>query len=256
MLISYMRRTHASLLTLITTHARAMTTTCRNVDWRWLETTPSTMDAAKHLLKERGDNDSRPLAVATAHQTKGRGTRGRSWTDDGRGNVALTVAFPSEIPLTPVTLLPLRVGTLVIDALNDSRLSLKWPNDVLLEGGKVAGILVESDGDAIFVGVGVNVASVPEVPSSGSDRGRRAAKVGGDAVAIARSIADGLGVWSQGEDDATKVITDWSARADWTAELELRETGERVRPVRLLPDGRLRVRGADGERNLVADYLL
>ena len=75
-------------------------------------------------------------------------------------------------------------------------------------------------------------------------------------MAIARSIADGLGVWSQGRDDATKVITDWSARADWTADLELRETGERVKPVRLLPDGRLRVRGAAGERDLVADYLL
>ena len=168
----------------------------------------------------------------------------------------MTVAFPSEIPLKPITLLPLRVGTVVIDALNDSRLSLKWPNDVLLEGGKVAGVLVESDGAAIFVGVGVNVASAPEVPSSGPDRGRRAAKIPGDAVAIARRIADGLGVWSQGRDDATKVITDWSARADWTAELELRETGERVRPVRLLPDGRLQVRGAAGERALVADYLL
>jgi BirA family biotin operon repressor/biotin-[acetyl-CoA-carboxylase] ligase len=256
MLIKYMRRTHASLLTLITTQTRAMTTTCRNVDWRWLETTPSTMDAAKDLLKERGAADARPLAVATAHQTKGRGTRGRSWTDDGRGNVALTVAFPAPIPLKPVTLLPLRVGTLVIDALNDSRLSLKWPNDVLLEGGKVAGILVESDGDALFVGIGLNVASAPAVPSAGPDRGRRAAKIPGDAFAIAQSIADGLGAWSQGRDDATSVITDWSARADWTAEWELRETGELVKPVRLLPDGRLRVRGAGGERDLVADYLL
>ena len=255
MLISLMRRTHTLFLATIT-QTRAMTTTCRNVDWRWLETTPSTMDAAKELLKERGDNDSRPLAVATAHQTKGRGTRGRSWTDDGRGNVALTVAFPAPIPLTPVTLLPLRVGTVVIDALNDSRLSLKWPNDVLLDGGKVAGILVESDGEAIHVGIGVNIASFPEVPSAGSDRGRRAAKVGGDAVAIAQRIADGLGAWSQGRDDAMNVITDWSARADWTADLELRETGERVRPVRLLPDGRLQVRGAAGERALVADYLL
>ena len=256
MLTTLMRRTHASLLTLITTQTRAMTTTCRNVDWRWLETTPSTMDSAKELLKERDTNDARPLAVATAHQTKGRGTKGRTWTDDGRGNVALTVAFPSEIPLKPVTLLPLRVGTVVIDALNDSRLSLKWPNDVLLEGGKVAGILVESDGDVIVVGIGVNVASVPTVPSSGPDRGRRAAKVGGDAVSIARRIADGLGVWSRSADDAMSVISDWSARADWTADLELRETGERVKPVRLLPDGRLRVRGAAGERDLVADYLL
>ena len=66
MLISLMRRTHTLFLATIT-QTRAMTTTCRNVDWRWLETTPSTMDAAKELLKERGDNDSRPLAVATAH---------------------------------------------------------------------------------------------------------------------------------------------------------------------------------------------
>ena len=168
----------------------------------------------------------------------------------------MTVAFPAPIPLKPITLLPLRVGTVVIDALNDSRLSLKWPNDVLLEGGKVAGILVESDGDAIFVGVGVYIASAPAVPATGPDRGRRAAKIGGDAVAIARSIADGLGAWSQGRDDAMNVITDWSARADWTADLELRETGERVKPVRLLPDGRLKVRGAAGERALVADYLL
>ena len=75
-------------------------------------------------------------------------------------------------------------------------------------------------------------------------------------MAIAQRIADGLGAWSQGRDDAMNVITDWSARADWTADLELRETGERVKPVRLLPDGRLQVRGADGERALVADYLL
>ena len=168
----------------------------------------------------------------------------------------MTVAFPSEIPLAPITLLPLRVGTVVIDALNDSRLSLKWPNDVLLEGGKVAGILVESDGDAIYVGVGVNVASAPAVPSAGPDRGRRAAKIPGDAVAIAQSIADGLGIWSESVDDAARVITDWSARADWAADLELRETGELVKPVRLLPDGRLKVRGAGGERDLVADYLL
>ena len=105
MLTKYMRRTHASLLTLITTQTRAMTTTCRNVDWRWLETTPSTMDSAKELLAERDTNDARPLAVATAHQTSGRGTRG-SWTDDGRGNVA-DRRVSSTIPLAPITLLPL-----------------------------------------------------------------------------------------------------------------------------------------------------
>ena len=236
--------------------ARAMTHTCAHVDWRWLASTPSTMDAARQLLKARGNEDKRPLAVATAHQTAGRGTRGRAWNDDGKGNVALTVAFPSAVPLKPLTLLPLRIGTLVVEALGDANLTLKWPNDVLLHKQKVAGVLVESDGAAIFVGIGVNVASAPMVPNTGPDRGRPAGNVAGDAVEIAQRIADALGAWTLQTDDAAAVVWDWSKYVDWNQTVELRETGERVTPVKLLPDGRLRVQGAGGGRDLVADYLL
>jgi len=236
--------------------ARAMARTCAHVDWRWLASAPSTIDAAKRLLRDRGNEDTRPLAVATAHQTAGRGTKGRAWHDDGQGNVALTVAFSSPIPLTPLTLLPLRIGTLVVEALGDANLTLKWPNDVLLDKKKVAGVLVESDGTALYMGIGVNVASAPTVPKTGPDRGRPAGNVAGDAVEIAQSIADALGAWTLQPDDAAAVVRDWSKHVDWNQTVELRETGERVTPVKLLPDGRLRVQGAGGERDLVADYLL
>jgi hypothetical protein len=80
--------------------------------------------------------------------------------------------------------------------------------------------------------------------------------VAGDAVEIAQSIADALGAWTLQPDDAAAVVRDWSKHVDWNQTVELRETGERVTPVKLLPDGRLRVQGAGGERDLVADYLL
>lgn len=55
------------------------------------------------------------------------------------------------------------------------RVSLKWPNDVLLGGGKVAGVLIEAELPFLLVGIGVNVRHKPDVPQEGPDRGRQAA---------------------------------------------------------------------------------
>lgn len=54
-------------------------------------------------------------------------------------------------------------------------MSLKWPNDVLLGGSKVAGVLIEAELPFLLVGIGVNVRNKPEVPQNGPDRGRPAA---------------------------------------------------------------------------------
>lgn len=134
--------------------------TCDAFEWHWLPSTTSTQDATKELLKARSkDCGGRPLAVATAHQTAGRGTRGRVWKDDGSGNVALTVALKMKAsPLSPITLVPLRVGVEIarvlqrtLDGHRDCQVSLKWPNDVLLNGKKVSGVLIEGDGDDLLV---------------------------------------------------------------------------------------------------------
>ena len=255
----------------------AQAQSCDAFEWHWLRETKSTQDAAKQILKQRvvgnsNGHDGKHVAVATAHQTAGRGTRGRTWKDDGRGNVALTVALDMRhLPLKPVTLVPLRVGVevarVLADHLEDApgcAVSLKWPNDVLLNGKKVCGVLIEADGDALLVGVGINVATHPDVPQAGPERGREATSLAAcgatsaDAEAIAKDLATHLSTWADGVDDAPTLVAHWSHFVDWSLPLTLRDTSEVVSPVRLLPDGRLRVRPAAGgpERDLVAEYLL
>lgn len=216
------------------------------------------MDEARRLLREKAG----PLAVAAGRQTKGRGTRGRTW-HDGAGNVMVTVAVPRSVPVT-LSLVPLRVGTIVRSVLEDMGCAptLKWPNDVLLDGGKLAGTLIEMENDFLMIGVGVNVRDAPTVPSEGDDRGRRAVSLAAcgvtpEAAGLARDIATAIFEWAGRDEDAT-VVEDWSRYADWTTPLTLRDTDEAVQPLRLLPDGRLLVRDlASGtDRELVADYLL
>jgi BirA family biotin operon repressor/biotin-[acetyl-CoA-carboxylase] ligase len=77
----------------------------------------------------------------------------------------------ASLPLQPVTLVPLRVGTLIHGVLKrqlppdcELPLFLKWPNDILLGEGKLSGMLLEVDAGHLLVGIGVNLNSVPDVP--------------------------------------------------------------------------------------------
>jgi BirA family biotin operon repressor/biotin-[acetyl-CoA-carboxylase] ligase len=102
-------------------------------------------------------------AVLTAeYQTSGRGRQGRSWHT--RPGAALTFSVllrPAAVPQSARGWLPLLTGVAVVRALRAvaglEAAALKWPNDVLVDGAKLAGILAEQAGDAIVVGVGLNV---------------------------------------------------------------------------------------------------
>ena len=101
-------------------------------------------------------------------QTAGRGRQGRDWFD-GSGNfmgstiVRLGPRDPAPASLALVT--GLAVYEAVLPLLSDpSRLSLKWPNDLIIGGAKLAGILLEREGEAIVVGIGVNLAAAPDLP--------------------------------------------------------------------------------------------
>jgi BirA family biotin operon repressor/biotin-[acetyl-CoA-carboxylase] ligase len=110
-----------------------------------------------------------PALVVARHQTAGKG-RGRNqwWSDDG----ALTFSVlldPAELGISPASWPQVSLATAVAicDALHDqapqAACAVKWPNDVLIDGGKVSGILIESPGgaapakDRLVVGIGVNV---------------------------------------------------------------------------------------------------
>ena len=221
----------------------------------WKDEVDSTMDEAKRMLPR-----TEPFAVAAGVQTKGRGTRGRTWTD-GDGNAKVTIALPA-IHLAPLTLLPLRIGTLVHGVLapyvKDQKLTLKWPNDILLDQKKLAGTLIEMDNDVLLVGIGVNLKTAPEVPSDGPETGRPSIGLGAvDPKLLSQQLADAVFRWAATDDSGASVVADWSSLTDWSSTLKLRDDGSDVRPLSLLDDGRLRVAPRDGpERILVAEYLL
>ena len=131
---------------------------------------PSTADLCASRA-EAGEPEG--LAILARQQTAGHGTRGRSWAG-AAGNLFLSVLLRPGGPAREASQWSLLAGVALAEALAahlpDAALALKWPNDVLLHGGKVAGILVESAADArgdliwLSIGLGANLAVAPSVP--------------------------------------------------------------------------------------------
>ena len=101
-------------------------------------------------------------------QVAGRGRQGRVWSD-GYGNfMGSTVVRPGPGD-PPAASLSLLAGLALYEALAPicpatSQPMLKWPNDLLVDGAKLSGILLEGEGEVIVVGIGVNLAHAPHVP--------------------------------------------------------------------------------------------
>ena len=112
-----------------------------------LEEVGSTQDLALQEASVRT-----PVVVVAHRQTAGRGRAGAGWDTAPRA-VAVSVAFR---PMTAATPLSLVAGVAARRVLGE-RVSLKWPNDVLLGDDKVAGILLEGHGDLVVAGMGLNL---------------------------------------------------------------------------------------------------
>ncbi len=131
------------------------------------DTVDSTMAEAQRLLPEL----TQPTWVMARHQTDARGRQGRVW-EMPEGNLAATLIYRPQSTLAEAARRSFMAANALFEALalsvDRTRLALKWPNDVLLDGGKVAGILLESSSkgefvDWLAVGVGVNLAAAPVV---------------------------------------------------------------------------------------------
>lgn len=130
-----------------------------------LETVDSTNAEAARLAP----NLVRPTWIMARRQTAGRGRRGRKW-EMPHGNFAATLVMrpggqPSWAALRSFLAANALYATLDVYAPN-APIQLKWPNDVLLDGRKVAGILLETTGrggtvDWLAIGIGVNLVSAP-----------------------------------------------------------------------------------------------
>ena len=130
---------------------------------------PSTNDEARRLVLEADAEDG--TLVWAQQQTAGRGRRGRSWTSP-RGNLYVSAILRPECAIDEAAQLGFAAALGLVDALGHlmpplTEVRLKWPNDVLVNDRKAAGILLEtvidSDGRfrALILGLGVNIADAP-----------------------------------------------------------------------------------------------
>ena len=232
----------------------------------------STQDESRRLLQQqqqqhnKNHTNNKAVAVLADIQTRGRGTQGRKWErgDGGSstasssdGNLYLTVSLPLDrIPVT-LTLLPLQIGVLVAERISKlmaacassgggaasttaaaataataPKVTVKWPNDVLVNDQKISGTLIENenvpqqgttaDGTSsnatttttwLLIGIGVNVASAPrDLSPSPGKQVRPACCIqdfchsllpAGTALALGQDLASALADWAyaSGDDD-------------------------------------------------------
>lgn len=174
----------------------------------------STNDEAKRLVQA---GETGPLWIVAARQTKGRGRLGRSWTSLS-GNLHASLILSGFGPAAIAPQLGFVAGVATISALLEAtgatgRLALKWPNDILLDDAKLAGILLEGaylpqaatapfGGLACVIGIGVNCVAAPsDVPGPVSDLSRLSpAPTASDVFSLlSDKLLETLDLWAGGD---------------------------------------------------------
>ncbi|HTD48219.1 MAG TPA: biotin--[acetyl-CoA-carboxylase] ligase [bacterium] len=128
---------------------------------RWHESLPSTNDVALRLADVGVPEGT---VIVAEEQTAGRGRRGRAWASP-RGGIWLSVILRPGIPVERVPLIALSAAAATAQAIREATglpARVKWPNDVLVDGKKIVGILAEAGagGEWVVVGIGIN-ANIP-----------------------------------------------------------------------------------------------
>jgi BirA family biotin operon repressor/biotin-[acetyl-CoA-carboxylase] ligase len=190
-------------------------------------------------------------------QESGRGRQGREWqSPSGNFHGSTVVELRPDDPTPPS--LALAAGLAIIRAVEASApaagLMLKWPNDLLLGQGKLAGILLERAGDRVVAGFGVNLASAPDLPGRATASLSSVALLSPEAFApiIAAAFARELDRWRT---DLPALIGLWleSAHPIGSPLSVQVAAGEKVAGAfaGLEPDGALRLRLADGTTRVI-----
>jgi BirA family biotin operon repressor/biotin-[acetyl-CoA-carboxylase] ligase len=120
--------------------------------YRYLESCPSTQ-------RELTADDPEGAVVATGHQTAGRGRLGRTWTDAPGTSLLFSLLLTPEVPAERLPELTVLSAEAVAEAIGGD---VKEPNDVLLNGRKVAGVLGEASEGRVVIGIGINANQAPE----------------------------------------------------------------------------------------------
>ena len=138
----------------------------------------ASLDSTNSALQRLPTVQQHGTAILAEQQTAGRGRRGRLWHSPEGGNLYLSLGWCFEQPWAELVCLPLVVALSTATALSRSGLTahrIKWPNDLLLDGKKLCGCLVEVQGDArgpchAVLGVGINIKMPPSEATSAIDQ--------------------------------------------------------------------------------------
>ncbi|GAC1330793.1 MAG: biotin--[acetyl-CoA-carboxylase] ligase [Mycobacteriales bacterium] len=138
--------------------------------WRELRVLAETESTNADVATAARAGADEGLVVVAERQSGGRGRLNRSWSSPPGAGLTLSVLLRPRTPAAGWGWLPLLTGVAVVAALREHAAvpaGLKWPNDVLVDGRKCAGILAEVVGDAVVLGVGLNVTTtVAELPDA------------------------------------------------------------------------------------------
>ncbi|MGJ8588044.1 MAG: biotin--[acetyl-CoA-carboxylase] ligase [Yoonia sp.] len=199
-----------------------------------LDTVDSTMAEAAR----RAPDIARPTWIMAKHQTAARGRRGRAWVVP-EGNLSATLIFRPEATPAEAAKRSFLAANALYQALSiyvsADKLALKWPNDVLLSGGKVAGILLESAGrgpfvDWLSIGIGVNLKHTPEGITDAAFAPTSLQAAGGDAVSPKDFLATLADAYATQEAKLARlgfdrIREDWLSKAARLGEVITARTG-------------------------------
>jgi BirA family biotin operon repressor/biotin-[acetyl-CoA-carboxylase] ligase len=239
--------------------------------WRDLEVVETTGSTNADLLARALAGEPEGAVLAAEEQRAGRGRMGRTWTSPPRAALTFSVLLKPAVPPARRGWLPLLAGVAVATAVTQVtgvRTGLKWPNDLLAADAKLAGILAEAAGDAIVVGIGLNVSTEPaEFPPTRpgalpATSLRAAGATALDRASLLLAILEELEHWYRawqragGDPDRSGLRQEylrWSATIGRTVRAELPGGQALSGPVAGVDsDGRLLVRVSSGSEVAVA----
>lgn len=131
--------------------------------WRELRVVESTGSTNADLVSAAAAGEPAGLVLVAEEQTAGRGRLDRTWTAPPRSGLTFSVLLRPSVPPRALGWLPLLAGLAVAEALGrlaELDVRLKWPNDLVVDDRKLAGVLAERTTGAVVVGIGLNVSAL------------------------------------------------------------------------------------------------
>lgn len=207
------------------------------------------------VLRHLGELSDRTVVRATL-QTRGRGRQGRSWLSDGLRSLTFSVLHDTQGMPVPNAAQTAALALARLLAKEGVRATLKWPNDVLLGGCKIAGILAESAENRLVLGVGINLSQNREFFGGIDQKADSLASLTGldfePYDTLCAFLDEWEGLWQTlCQRGFPAIFEEWRSYAQFEGHtVELRRypgaPPEQVRVLGLLEDGRLRIMAAGG----------